>query len=367
MNDLGLNPGQRYYGLSLFSDDVNADQHNLLDPSSFPNNTSDDNVVAGDDADIYGGMAGYFLEDAVTVASGSVFYDTNGDGIPDATEAGISNITISLYTDVNGNGLLDAGVDLQVGDSIDSDMTGNFVLPGIPDGNFLVILDSNDSDIPPGLVSSPGSNPYPLAVAGTDIDSVNFPFINSSGTGGTDSGSGDGSTDSGGANGTPPNDGALTVAVDDSFELNQGSSIIYDVLANDTDGAGGGLILLSVSESPNAAISVINNQVNYQPNFGFYGTGDNGDTFLYVMEDADGAQFTGNVSVDVIRYSDLNNNMVNDFVECDCPNLILQTGVHGAGIGRLSFAGSLVLIMAVWVRRKMIDRSESGVAIAEVG
>ncbi|MFT4725548.1 MAG: hypothetical protein ACI9UN_000043 [Granulosicoccus sp.] len=346
MNDLGLKPGQRYHGLSIFADDVDAEQHNLLDPSSFPNNTSDDNVTAGDDADIYGGMAGFFLEGAVTVASGSVFIDANGDGIPAATEAGISSIAISFYTDVNGNGLLDVGVDLQLGDSIDSDMVGNFVLPGIPDGNFLVVLDSNDTDLPPGLVSSAGSNPYPLAVTGSDIDTVNFPFV-----------SGDE---------TPPNDDVLTAALDDSFEVNQGSSIIYDVLENDTDGVGGGLTLRSVSESPNAVISMLNNQVSYQPDFGFYNTGDTRDTFFYVMQDADGTEFTGNVSVNVIRYSDLNDNMINDFVECECTNLVLETGVHGSGIGRFSFAGSLVLLMAVWIRRRAMHRRGTGVAIAEV-
>lgn len=377
MNDLGLSPGQRYYGLSFFADDVDAQAHNLLDPSSFPNNTSDDNVAAGDDADIYGGLAGFFLEDAVTVASGSVFNDTNGDGIPDINEAGISGISVALFTDVNGNGVLDAGIDTQLGDSIDSDMSGNFVLPGIPDGNFLVVLDSNDTDLPPGLVSVPGSNPYPLAVTGADNNMVNFPFTNVGGTDGTvDPGNPDGSDGDGGVgtdpdegsgdpdsgNGeSPADDGALTAAVDDTFELNQGSSITHDVLENDTDGSGGGLTLISVSDSPNASITVIDNQVVYRPNFGFYGS----DTFLYVMEDADGSRFTGNVSVDVIRYSDLNGNMQNDFVECDCADLVLQTGIHGSGVGRFSFAGSLVLMMAVWIRRKTIHRSGSGAAIAE--
>ena len=393
MNDLGLNAGQRYYGLSFFSDDVDADQHNLLDPSSFPNNTSDDNVVPGDDADIYGGLAGFFLEGAVTIASGSVFNDTNGDGVPGANEAGISNITVSLYNDVNGNGLLDAGVDLQLGDSIDSDMSGNFVLPGVPDGNFLVVLDSNDTDLPPGLITSPGSNPYPLAVSGADINTVNFPFVSASGTdgtvdpgdegvdGGTDSGdgTGDGTGDaadpgdgsgsgdpiSGGDGETPADDDAVTVAMDDSFDVNQGSSIPHDVLENDTDGVGGGLTLIRVSDSPNATITIVDNQLNYQPNFGFYNTGDTRDTFLYVMEDADGNEFTGNVSVNVIRYSDLNGNMVNDFTECECTNLVLETGVHGSGIGRLSYAGSLVLLMALWIRRKALYRTESGAAFAE--
>ena len=302
-------------------------------------------------------MAGFFLEGAVTVASGSVFNDTNGDGIPDATEAGISDITISLFTDVNGNGLLDVGVDLQLGDSIDSDMTGNFVLPGVPDGNFLVVLDSKDSDIPPGLVSAPGSNPYPLAVSGADINSVNFPFVSGSGA--------DDTVDPDDDSEAPANDDAVTAAVSDSFEVNQGSSRTYDVLENDTNGAGGVLTLRSVSESPNATILIVDNQLNYRPNFGYYSTGDTRDTFLYVMADADGNEFTGNVSVNVIRYSDLNGNMENDFTECNCTNLVLETGVHGSGIGRLSFAGSLVLLMALWIRRKGLYRTGSGVAFAE--
>lgn len=489
--DLGLSAGQRYYGISFFADDVDSELHNLLDPSTFPNDTSDDNVVPGDDADIYGGLAGYFLEDAVTVATGSVFNDVNGNGVPDETEAGISDISITIYEDVNGNGLVDAGTDLPIGDSIDSDMSGNFVLPGIPNGNFLVVLDSNDPDLPPGLISAPGTNPHVLNVAGTDTDTVYFPFVNPDGSGGTDgasdggsdgsdgaadsgssdgaadsgstdgatdsgtadsgatdgatdsgatdsgstdgtsdsgtadggadgatdsgtadsgasdggtadsgatdsgatdsgttdsgtsdgaadsgtadSGSSDGSTDSGTADsgssdgatdagstdsgasdggstdsGSTPIDDGATAAVDDSFEINQGTSATFDVLENDTDASGGGLTLVSVSQSPNATISIVNNQISYQPNFGFYGV----DTFLYVMTDADGTEVTGNVTVNVVRFSDLNGNMVNDFVECGCTNLILETGVHGFGVGRVSQLAALVLMLAVWIRRR---------------
>ena len=468
VSDLGLSAGQRYYGVSFFGDDVNATQHDLLDPSTYPDDTADANITAGDDADIYGGLAGYFLENAVTVATGSVFNDVNGDGIPDSTEAGISDISITLYYDVDGNGLLDEGIDTPVGDSIDSDVSGNFVLPGLPNGNFLVVLDSNDPELPPGLVSAPGTNPYPLSVAGIDTN-VYFPFVNPNGSdslgdGGADSGSTDGAADSGtsdsgstdgaadsgtadsgssdgaadsgtadsgstdgaadsgtadsgstdgaadsgtadsgstdgaadsgtadsgstdgaadsgtadsgstdgaadsgtadsgtadgtgsgeggagSGDGSEPIDDGTTSALDDSFEINQGSSATFDVLANDTDAAGGGLTLLSVSESANATITIVNNEISYRPNFGFYGT----DTFLYVMTDANGTEVTGNVSVSVVRFSDLNGNMVNDFVECDCTNLVLQTGIHGAGIGKFSQFALLVLSAAVWVRRR---------------
>ncbi|MBX2882606.1 MAG: hypothetical protein KTR32_21830, partial [Granulosicoccus sp.] len=113
---LGLSPGQRYYGVSLFADDVDSTNHNLLDPTSFPDNTSDDYIVVGDDADIYGGLSGYFAGAALNEVAGSVFLDANGNGQPDDGEAGISNVSIILYSDENGNGLIDEGVDQPLGD-----------------------------------------------------------------------------------------------------------------------------------------------------------------------------------------------------------------------------------------------------------
>ncbi len=407
-SDLGLEVGQRYYGFSFFADDVDlADGHDLLDPSTFPNDTSDDNIVIGDDADIHGGLSGYFIADAVDVANGAVFNDTNGNGQPDANEAGISDISITVYEDVNGNGVLDIGTDIVLGDSIDTDVNGNFLIPGLPDGNYLVVLDENDPELPPGLVSAPGSNPQPLIIAGTDPDPINFAFINPNGNGvdggsdgtadsgvdggsdgtadsgvdggsdgtadsGVDGGS-DGTADSGvdgGSDGTADSgvdggsdgtaDGGLndgsnggvngqsTQAVDDEFVIDQGTIGTFDVLANDIDGAGGGLTLVSVSDSPNATITIVNGQIVYEPNFGFYGV----DTFLYVLEDADGTQQTGTVNVEVTRFSDLNNNMLNDFIECECTNLTLITGVDGTGVGRLSLVGFWVLMMSVLLRRQ---------------
>lgn len=382
-SELGLEVGQRYYGFSFFADDVDlAAGHDLLDPSTFPNDTSDDNIVIGDDADIHGGLSGYFIADAVDVTNGSVFNDTNGNGQPDANEAGISDISITVYEDVNGNGVLDVGTDIVLGDSIDTDVNGNFLIPGLPDGNYLIVLDENDPELPPGLVSAPGSNPQPLIIAGTDPDPINFAFINPNSNGGSDGGS-DGTADSGvdggtdgtadsgvdgGTDGTADgglndgsNGGVSTQAVDDTFVINQGTTGTFDVLANDIDGAGGGLTLVSVSDSPNATITIVDGQIVYEPNFGFYGT----DTFLYVLEDADGTQQTGTVNVEVARFSDLNNNMLNDFIECDCTDLTLITGVDGTGVGRLSLVGFWVLIMGVLLRRRSsvrqyVDKLRSG-------
>ncbi len=369
---LGLRAGQRYYGFSFFSDDVESNVHVLTDPSTFPNDTSDDDIVVGDDADFYGGLSGYFVEDGLSVASGRVFKDENGDGMPTENEAGISDISIAIYADSDNNGVFEPTIDSLVSDPIDSDLDGHFFIPGLPDGTYFVFLQESDPDLPPGLTIAPGSNPQLLVVNGNDTSNVYFAFVDTNdsgnpgtdtsgsatgglsdaggsdtsggGTGGSDTGtSNDGSSDAGGSDtsgaGTGGDDSAVgsndslaTTANPDSFSVNSGETASVDVLANDIDGAGGGLVIMSISESPNATITESNGVISYTPNFGFYGT----DSFLYVVEDVDGTAVTGTVTANVIRFSDLNNNGENDFVECACTNLTLETGIRGSGVGSLS-------------------------------
>ena len=206
--DLGLNPGQRYFGVSLFADDVDEQVHDLLDPSTFPNDTSDDDIVLGDDADIYGGVAGYYLADELSVVGGRLFLDVNMNGMSDADEAAISDVSVTLFSDVNGNGMLDIGTDVQLGDTTTSNIDGDFQFPGVTDGNILVVLDESDPQIPDGLVVAPGINPQPLTVAGGTSDPVSFSFVSESGTG---SGSGNDDTDGGvmgdGSDGSATGDG----------------------------------------------------------------------------------------------------------------------------------------------------------------
>ncbi len=132
----------------------------------------------------------------------------------------------------------------------------------------------------------------------------------------------------------------------DEFEVNAGESATVDVLANDFDGAGGGLVIVSISESPNATITEQNGLITYTPNFGFYGM----DTFLYVIQDADGTQVPGTVVATVVRFSDLNNNGQNDFDECNCDSLTLETGVRGSGVGSVAILSASLLSLLIFTR-----------------
>ncbi len=367
---LGLSLGQRYYGFSYFPEDVDQSVHSLTDPSSFPNNTNDEHILFGDGADIYGGVAGHFVSSSLSVASGAVFKDENSDGQFDANEAGISNISISLHQDIDANNVFDDKIDTQLGDSLESDRSGVFYLSGLNDGSYFLVLDNNDVDIPPGLSLAEGAEVLHFVVDGNDPDNLNFSFTssedNQGNTGGsttegattegattegattegattegattegatTDGATTDGSTTDGSSTGgfVIIDDGSETSAVADSAVVNQGDTLTIDVLSNDIDGPGDGLTIVSTSASSNAAITIENGQIIYKPNFGFIGQ----DSFLYVMQDSQGTQDTGTVSVSVERYSDINNNGLNDFIECNCENLTLEVGVTGNALGGLS-------------------------------
>ena len=130
------------------------------------------------------------------------------------------------------------------------------------------------------------------------------------------------------------NDGVnATVAHADSAVVYQGEKQTIDVLANDTDASGAGLQIIEVRESANATIIEKDGVVHYTPDFGFIGM----DSFLYVIEDGDGTQSTGTVSVNVLRFSDINKNGENDFRECQCTNLTIEVGVEGTALGQSSW------------------------------
>jgi len=503
LNDLGLSSGQIYYGFSYFADDVDAALHTLTDVTTFPTDTNDEQILFGDGADIYGGVAGYYLAQSLSVASGTVFKDENGDALVNDNEAGISDIGLTLYQDSNGNGVFDQSLDGQLGPSFDTDIAGNFTIPGLEDGVYFLLLDEADTDLPPALSVVPGSNPVIIVINGNDATGINFGFISDTGpatgdrdnadVGGTDSGSqgagtfsdidgdgiedyldncpaianadqldtdndglgnacdsdddgdgvnddvdtfpldngesvdtdgdgtgnnadtdddgdqqtdadeiacgsnpldgnslssdvdgdnipdcidsdsGDAGTDAGtsdagtdaGASDAGSDDSGLTDAGNgndfiiindgvnatkanpDSETVNHGSSATINVLLNDTDASGLGLTIISTSESANATIVIQDDVIIYSPEFGFNGM----DSFLYVIEDGAGTRDTGTVSVTVRRFSDINNDGLNDFDQCDCDNLTIEVGVEGSALGGSSLFTFLVLWLFYGIRR----------------
>ena len=168
--------------------------------------------------------------------------------------------------------------------------------------------------------------------------------------GGTTGGgtTGGGTTGGGTTGGGPNDDDTLPVATDDVRTARQNIALLIDVLANDLDPAQGGLTITDVSAVQNGTASIVNQQIEFIPGLGFLGT----TAFTYTIQDVNGAEDSGTVTVTVIRYSDINNDGINDFDQCGgCSSIELITGVHGAGLGSLTPELLMLLSACVFMRR----------------
>ncbi len=73
----------------------------------------------------------------------TVWLDANADGVQlGVTERGISNITVSLYVDMNG----DSNYVLRA--TAVTDVNGYYLFPSLPDGAYKVVVDPADADLP---------------------------------------------------------------------------------------------------------------------------------------------------------------------------------------------------------------------------
>jgi uncharacterized repeat protein (TIGR01451 family) len=76
-----------------------------------------------------------------------LYYDWDGDGVKDANEEGIPNITMNLYLDVNANGEYDDGTDMFRASTV-TNANGGYLFSNLPPGNYVVWVDENDPDFP---------------------------------------------------------------------------------------------------------------------------------------------------------------------------------------------------------------------------
>lgn len=79
-----------------------------------------------------------FRADTQRSVSGSVWRDADADGVIDGGETGYQGVEVRLYTDVNGDGIVN-GSDALVS-TLTTDASGNYTFQGLPPARYTVVL-----------------------------------------------------------------------------------------------------------------------------------------------------------------------------------------------------------------------------------
>lgn len=109
-----------------------------------------------------------------------VWRDENANSIQDAGESPLSNISVSLYWDKNGDGKLDSSDLLVLTTTTGVITTGNYTFTNLADGKYLVTVDTKDADLPYGYslttqkvfaidLDSAGTNAQPVTYTQADF------------------------------------------------------------------------------------------------------------------------------------------------------------------------------------------------------
>lgn len=99
---------------------------------------------------------GYVRQPETGSIGDRVWQDTDADRNQDAMEPGIQNVRVTLWEDLNRNGVIDAG-DRDAG-SLLTGADGIYNFTGLPAGNYIVDVDG--TTIPAGFVLTTANDPY---------------------------------------------------------------------------------------------------------------------------------------------------------------------------------------------------------------
>ncbi|KPV54291.1 hypothetical protein SE17_04670, partial [Kouleothrix aurantiaca] len=94
----------------------------------------------------------------------TIFWDANSNGQQDWNETGIAGVTVSLYHDVNTDGVYTPGTDTLAG-SDTTDANGVYLFEGLTQGSYVVVVGSIAGS--PTLTADPNADGVPCPAAGT--------------------------------------------------------------------------------------------------------------------------------------------------------------------------------------------------------
>jgi len=154
-----------------------AETHESTGGTTNLNNELTVSVIAGDVSGSH--RFGYTIRSSSSIGD-ALFFDFNENGIQDATEGGIPNVTVFLYSDLDRDGTIDAGVD-ELLFTTSTDATGKYLFTLLPAGSYVVKVDTTDPDFPDN-VSHTGDPDVKAASIGDTV------YFDNNGSGAQDAG-----------------------------------------------------------------------------------------------------------------------------------------------------------------------------------
>ncbi|MCC5848416.1 MAG: DUF11 domain-containing protein [Verrucomicrobia bacterium] len=127
----------------------------------------------------FGNALPFLTDDAITLINGSlsisgtVFEDDGeggggyANGVQDGAEAGIDSVSVSLFAIVNGQPVFL--------ETVQTDAQGNYLFENLPDGDYQVVVDAQDTDIPEGYAPTTATT-INVALSGGDSTGNDFGF-----------------------------------------------------------------------------------------------------------------------------------------------------------------------------------------------
>jgi hypothetical protein len=117
-----------------------------------------------------------YRKDAVSTYSigDYVWLDGDGEGDQDAGESGFENVTIKLYEDYDGDGVIDAGEPVIAADVTDAG--GNYLFSGLADGDYIVKI-TDDFSILSGYTKTAGTDNWPVTISGAANLNIDYGYF----------------------------------------------------------------------------------------------------------------------------------------------------------------------------------------------
>ncbi len=115
---------------------------------------------------------------ALANISGTVFYDADIDGFhdePPPPETGFAGVTMELWHDVDGNGLLDPAIDERLATTV-TDAVGDYLFADLPDDDYIVAV-SDQAGVLDGYRLTSGRDQIPVELMGVDVVDVDFGYV----------------------------------------------------------------------------------------------------------------------------------------------------------------------------------------------